>query len=549
MNKKILPIGYDNFKEVIDNNAYYVDKTNIIEELLKNRAKVTLLPRPRRFGKSLLLSSLYYFFVIENIDNNKYLFEGLNISKSEYMKYHGEFPVIRIDFKELKQDNYNSIVEKYKEIIRKLYESKSFVKSILSEGELKVYNSFLFETATIEKYESAIHILSEMLYKYYNKKVIILIDEYDVPIQQGYLKGFYDDIVGLIRSVFSSSLKGNDYVEMSILTGVLRVSKESLFSDVNNIKVYSIVDSDYNEYFGFTEEETKVLLDYYDLELTREVKEMYDGYNFSGTYIYNPWSIINYAADKKLVEYWVNTSGNQLIKTLINKTNDNVKIVVEKLLQNKAIEFVYDEKVTYLDVNKINSLNTILNFLLASGYLTIGPIFEDEFGNNIDTVVIPNKEVKKVFSKMLMEELIDKEDITLTNVREFNESILKCNKEKAETILNKILPSMSFMDETESFYHGFIFGLFTSFINNKFIIKSNREAGDGRFDLMIESEDRENGYIIEFKITKDEVIESVATKAIEQMKTKEYYKELQLDKIKNIYEFAIVFKGKNAIVR
>ena len=549
MNKKILPIGYDDFKKVIDNNAYYVDKTKVIEDLLTNRNEVVLFPRPRRFGKSLLISTLYYFFDIEKKEENKYLFNGLNIAKSKCFKYQGEYPVIRIDFKSLKQDNYNSVFVTYKELIRRLYESKSYIKTILSEGELKIYNSFILETADDDKYKEAIYILTEMLYKYYNKKVIILIDEYDVPIQQGYLKGFYDEIVSLIRSVFSSSLKGNVYAEMSILTGVLRVSKESLFSDVNNIDVYSIVDKAYNEYFGFTEEETSKLLKYYDLKLTKEVKEMYDGYDFNNTSIYNPWSIINYARRRELNAYWVNTSGNELIKDLIRKSNDDIKVAIERLLQGEEIEFIYDDKVTYLDASKINSLNTILNFLFASGYLTMGKTEKNDFGDVINKVKIPNKEIKQVFNKMLLEEIIDKENITLTNVREFNESILNADKEVAEKCLNKILPGMSFMDSTESFYHGFVFGLFTSFLNNKYIIKSNREAGKGRFDLMIESEDRKKGYIIEFKIVKEDNMEEVANIALEQMQEKEYYEELKLDKVKNIYSFAIIFKGKSCIVR
>ena len=544
----MLPVGYDDFKEIIDNNLYYVDKTKVIEELLAKKNKVVLFPRPRRFGKSLLISTLYYFFDIEKKEENKYLFNGLNIAKSDYFNDQGEYPVIRIDFKELKQDNYISVFNSYKELIREIYNNKKYLLVNLDEEEINLFKKFLSKTANDEEYKKAIYILTEMLYKYYNKKVIILIDEYDVPIQQGYLKGFYDEIVSLIRSVFSSSLKGNVYAEMSILTGVLRVSKESLFSDVNNIDVYSIVDKEYNEYFGFTEEETSKLLEYYDLKLTKEVKDMYDGYDFNNTSIYNPWSIINYARRRELNAYWVNTSGNELIKDLIRKSNDDIKVVIERLLQGEEIEFIYDDKVTYLDASNINSLNTILNFLFASGYLTLGKALENN-SNVIKKVKIPNNEIKQVFNKMFLEEIIDKENITLTNVREFNESILNADKELAEKCLNKILPGMSFMDSKESFYHGFVLGLFSLIINDKYIIKSNREAGMGRFDLMIESEDRKNGYIIEFKIVKEDNMEEVANKAIEQMKEKEYYEELVLDKVKNIYSFAIIFKGKSCIVR
>lgn len=337
---------------------------------------------------------------------------------------------------------------------------------------------------------------------------------------------------------------------MAIMTGVLRVNKESLFSDLNNVKVYSIIDEKYNEFFGFTESETKALLKYYNLELMSEVKDMYDGYNFSGLSIYNPWSILNYADTKKLLPFWVNTSGNELIKDILRKTPDNIKVIIEKLLQNEEIEFIYDEKVTFLDVNNINSLNTILNFLLVSGYLTVSSnSMINTFGIITSKVYIPNNEIKGVINRVLLDELIDNPAITITLLREFSENILENNKNKVEEILNKILPSISFIDETESFYHGYVLGLFSLFLSSNCILKSNREAGCGRFDIMIETADKKTGIIIELKIDKDNDIEKVANTAKKQMKDKEYYQELILDKVGNIYEFVIVFKNKKCIVR
>ena len=337
---------------------------------------------------------------------------------------------------------------------------------------------------------------------------------------------------------------------MAIMTGVLRVNKESLFSDLNNVKVYSIIDEKYNEFFGFTESETKALLKYYNLELTSEVKDMYDGYNFSGLSIYNPWSILNYADTKKLLPFWVNTSGNELVKDILRKTPDNIKVIIEKLLQNEEIQFIYDEKVTFLDVNNIKSLNTILNFLLVSGYLTISSdSMINTFGIITSKVYIPNNEIKGVINRVLLDELIDNPAITITLLREFSENILANNKIKVEEILNKILPSISFMDETESFYHGYVLGLFSLFLSSNCILKSNREAGCGRFDIMIETSDKKTGIIIELKIDKDNDIEKVANTAKKQMKDKGYYQELILDKVENIYEFVIVFKNKKCIVR
>lgn len=549
MDKK-LPIGYDNFKEVIEKDLYYVDKTHIIEELLDNKNKVVLFPRPRRFGKTLLLSMLENFFNIEKKKDNKHLFDNLYIKNSKYYNNLSSYPVIKLDFKSLKQTNYKVMYGAYTEMIREIYSSKMYLLDILNDGEKEIFNSFIMSTASEEKYQKAINILCSFLYKYYNKKTIILIDEYDVPIQQGYLYGFYNDIVSFIREVFSSSLKGNDNLEFSIMTGVLRVSKESLFSDLNNVKVYSIIDEKYNEFFGFTESETKELLKYYNLELTSEVKDMYDGYNFSGLSIYNPWSILNYADTKKLLPFWVNTSGNELVKDILRKTPDNIKVIIEKLLQNEEIEFIYDEKVTFLDVNNIKSLNTILNFLLISGYLTISSnSMINTFGIITSKVYIPNNEIKGVINRVLLDELIDNPAITITLLREFSENILANNKIKVEEILNKILPSISFMDKTESFYHGYVLGLFSLFLSSNCILKSNREAGCGRFDIMIETSDKKTGIIIELKIDKDNDIEKVATNAKKQIKDKEYYKELILDKVENIYEFVIVFKNKKCIVR
>lgn len=549
MDKK-LPIGYDNFKEVIEKDLYYVDKTHIIEELLDNKNKVVLFPRPRRFGKTLLLSMLENFFNIEKKKDNKHLFDNLYIKNSKYYNNLSSYPVIKLDFKSLKQTNYKVMYGAYTEMIREIYSSKMYLLDILNDGEKEIFNSFIMSTASEEKYQKAINILCSFLYKYYNKKTIILIDEYDVPIQQGYLYGFYNDIVSFIREVFSSSLKGNDNLELAIMTGVLRVSKESLFSDLNNVKVYSIIDEKYNEFFGFTESETKELLKYYNLELTSEVKGMYDGYNFCGLSIYNPWSILNYADTKKLLPFWVNTSGNELIKDILRKTPDNIKIIIEKLLQNEEIEFIYDEKVTFLDVNNIKSLNTILNFLLVSGYLTISSnSMINTFGIITSKVYIPNNEIKGVINRVLLDELIDNPAITITLLREFSENILANNKIKVEEILNKILPSISFMDKTESFYHGYVLGLFSLFLSSNCILKSNREAGCGRFDIMIETSDKKTGIIIELKIDKDNDIEKVATNAKKQIKDKEYYKELILDKVENIYEFVIVFKNKKCIVR
>ena len=546
---KMLPIGIDNFKDVIDNNLYYVDKTNIIEELLRTDAYVVSFSRPRGFGKSLFISMIDNFFNIEYKDTNMHLFDGLKISNSKYYNRLSSNPVIKLDFKNLKQDNFEIMYSSYKEMIRELYSKKEYLKEILNDSEKELYDSFLYETADISKYQKAVTILSGMLYRYYNRKVIILIDEYDVPIQQGYLEGFYDDIVSFIREVFSSSLKGNEYVEFAIMTGVLRVSKESLFSDLNNVMVYGIVDKFYNEAFGFTTKETKEILAYYNLELNDDVKNMYDGYNFNGTEIYNPWSILNYCYNKDLKPYWVNTSGNSLILNCIKNCSENIKVVFEKLLIGESVEFLYNEKVTYLDYNDLNSLDNILNLLLISGYLTIDKTVKDEFSNIYMTAKLPNGETRGLFRSILLEILKDDYRIDSSLIRQFCSGILNNNKELIQLTLNRILPSISYMDSSESFYHGYLLGLFSMFLNNKrFIVRSNRESGLGRFDLMIKDTDNNIGMIIELKVGNKE-LDSIELKALEQINSKKYEEELKDSGITNIYKYAIAISPKECSVK
>jgi len=546
--RKKLPIGYSNFKEVIEKDLYYVDKTKGIEELLDNKNKVILFPRPRRFGKSLFISTLDNFFNIEYKKNNKNLFKDLYISKSKYYNELSKYPVINISFKELKGNIYDNTYKGISGIISNLYNEKLYLMKNLNEKEKEKFRSVWLEKCDEITLQQSIKDLSSYLYNYYKKEVIILIDEYDVPIQDGYLKGYYNEVVNLIRNIFSSALKDNNNIKFAVMTGVLRVSRESLFSDLNNVKVYGIIDSDYNEYFGFTKEETKILLEYYGLKLNKEVKNMYDGYNFNGVSIYNPWSIINYASDKILIPYWINTSGNDLIKDTIRKSNDNIRVSIEKLITGEELTLRYNDKITFLDLKKNSSLNTILNFLLISGYLTITDSFDIRETNN--KVVIPNNEIKNMFVSMLDSFLLDDNNLNNDLTYDFSEAFISKDKNKIEDILNEVLNSVSFYDTGENFYHGYMLGLFTYFLNNdKYILKSNREAGSGRFDIMIETVDRKLGIIIELKITKEDKMERVAKKALKQIEDKEYYKELVLDKVEVIDKYVMIFKEKKCIVR
>lgn len=340
---------------------------------MQTKAYVSLFPRPRRFGKSLMISTIDEFFNVEKKDENKNLFKGLYIEKSKYKKEQGKYPIIKLNLKSVEANTWKEIYSGIKEIIRQLYESKRYVMEILNDEEKELYKKFLIEEADLSKYKQSLKILSEYLYKYYHEKVIILIDEYDVPIQKGYLKGFYAEIVDFIKGLFNNALKTNENIEFAIMTGVLRVSKESIFSDLNNVEVYFTTDKQYDEYFGFTEQETKKLLEEYNLELTPEVKKMYNGYIFGNQEIYNPWSIINYAKRRELLSYWINTSGNDLLQQIFDKTQEETKEMVEKLILGETITCKYNDKVTFLDLNNIDleEANDIAsNFLLVSGYLT-----------------------------------------------------------------------------------------------------------------------------------------------------------------------------------
>ena len=550
---KKIPIGRDNFKDIIEKGYYYVDKTKIIKDILEIGAYVTLFPRPRRFGKSLMISTMDEFFNAEKKEENKNLFKGLYIDKSKYKNEQGKYPIIKLNLKSVEASNWEETYSGIKEIIRQLYESKRYVMEILNEEEKELYRQFLTEQADLSKYKQSLKILSEYLYRYYNEKVIILIDEYDVPIQKGYLKGFYTQIVDFIKALFNNALKTNENIEFAIMTGVLRVSKESIFSDLNNVKIYSTVNTAYDEYFGFTEEETKKLLEYYNLELTPEVKQMYNGYIFGNQQIYNPWSIINYASDKTLLPYWINTSGNELLQQIFDKTQEETKEMIEKLVLGESIACKYNDKVTFLDLNNIETdeaKDTVANFLLVSGYLT-----KTKESNLVEqdgylTLKIPNQDVRTIYKDVIAKWIGRQGKVSSQKIYELHQALISNDKIKIEKILNETLNYMSFYDSQENFYHGYMLGLFVRFLNSKYIVKSNREAGRGRFDIMIESVDRKIGIVVEFKVAgENENVEEKAQKGKEQIVDKEYYKELELDRVENILTYAVAIKGKECKVR
>jgi hypothetical protein len=546
---KALPIGQSDFKRVIEEDCYYVDKSAVIEELLSlQKVGIVLFPRPRRFGKSLFMSMLDNFFNIDKKEENKSLFDGLYISKSEYYSELSKYPTIFLNLKDLKQESYESTFNMLKSRIADLYRQKAYVKDILDDKEKKIFNLIVGRESELFDLKDSIRFLSKWLEKYHKEKVIILIDEYDAAINESYIRGYYEELMNLIGSLLSSALKDNTSLKLGVLTGVLRVGGASLFSSFNNLKIYDVMSENYNEYFGFTESETDELLEYYGLDLTDEVKDYYDGYNFSGLHIYNPWSILNYASDKKLEPYWISTGSNKLIKELLSKIDNKEEI--ERLLTGESIPFKYDKSITYESFTNPEDLNNLLNLLLVSGYVTYDKSEENAFGKK-NFFKIPNKEVREDLVRIVSNISYKENLFSFNKYENFMMAFLNNEKEYIEKFINEILPNMSYYDTYETFYHGYSLGLFSILLaNNNFIVRSNREAGSGRYDVMIKKTDRSVGVIVEFKVCEEEeLMEEKVVEAVSQMKEKEYYKELELEGVEKINEIVIVFSKKTCIVR
>ena len=475
---KLIPTGIENFKTMIDKNAYYVDKTNLIADILNEQ--VVLYTRPRRFGKTLNMSMLYYFFSIKEKEN-AYLFNDLYISKNkEALEHQNKYPTIFISLKEMKNLTFDAQISSFSSIIYELLEKNLEILSSaqLTDTTKKKLNSLHDETTSIEDLKFSLRVISNALYTHYHQKVIILIDEYDVPLQSAYQNNYYDEMVDFLRSVFSSALKTNDALEKGVMTGCLRISKESIFTGLNNFKTYSLLDEMNEEYFGFNENEVKQLLEDYQLSsYMNEVKEWYDGYLFGNTEIYNPWSTLMYVKNKiqdqsfKPVSFWANTSGNNLVVNYIQNGSDELHEEFEQLIQGQSLEKYIKPELTYREMDNINN---IYSFLLLTGYLRVA----EDLGENKYKLIIPNKEVYEIYKQSFMSYF---EDYTFVRKEDLYQCLVREDVDQANEILGDILSrSISYFDNQESFYHGFLVGLFSG---KK--IKSNREAMHGRFDLCI----------------------------------------------------------------
>lgn len=536
---KLVPTGIENFKTMIDKNAYYVDKTNLIIDILNEQ--VVLYTRPRRFGKTLNMSMLYYFFSIKEKEN-AYLFDCLNISKNkDALKHQNKYPTIFISLKEMKNSSFKAQIIAFSNIIYELLEKNLEILSStqLTDTTKEILNKFHNRIADIEDLKFSLRVISNALCTHYHQKVIVLIDEYDVPLQSAYQNNYYDEMVEFLRSVFSSSLKTNDALEKGIMTGCLRISKESIFTGLNNFTSYSILNNIGNEYFGFNENEVKQLLEDYQLSsYMDEVKEWYDGYLLGNIEIYNPWSTLMYVKNKiqdqffKPVSFWANTSGNDLVVNYIQNGSDELHEEFEQLIQGKSLEKYIKPELTYREMDNINN---IYSFLLLTGYLKV----IEDLGEDKYKLVIPNKEVYEIYKQSFMSYF---EDYTFVRKEDLYQCLIKEDVDQANEILGDILSrSISYFDNQESFYHGFLVGLFSG---KK--IKSNREAMHGRFDLCIlPKQIFQTALILECKHSKSvKELVSDAKEGVKQIIDNKYEDEIINDGYLHVKGYGISFYKK-----
>ena len=533
--KKGLGIGIEDFKEIINENCYYIDKTMYIEELINDKSKIKLFTRPRRFGKTLNMLTLKYFFDIENKEENRKLFKNLYIEKSEYFKEQGQYPVIFISLKGLKEKTWENCFNEIKALISKLYNEFEFIKKVLNESELNIFDKIWLKKDDGE-YANALKNLTSFLYKYYKKEVILLIDEYDSPLINAYEHGYYDEAILFFKVFYGEALKTNLYLKTGIMTGIIRVIKAGIFSDLNNLKVYSILDKEYSDFFGFTQEEVKKALEDFNIEYELpEVKSWYDGYKFGNSEVYNPWSILNFLQHKELEAYWVKTSSNFLIKEALKNVNLDVKESLENLFNGENVEEVITGN---SDLSSLLSYHDIWELLLFSGYLTI----DKKIDKKLYSLRLPNREIKELFKDEFIDISFGESQFIKTM-----ESLKRNKLEDFEKNLQKILlNSTSYQDtKNEDFYHGLILGM-TLYLDSQYYVTSNKESGLGRYDVTIEPKNKNNkAYVLEFKVTKNEGdLEKESKEAIEQIISKKYDVSLKEREIKDIIILGIAFCGK-----
>lgn len=561
INTRPVSIGIEDYKKIIEKNYYYIDKTLLVKELLDKGGAVNLFTRPRRFGKTLALSMLKTFFekdtdIDGKVTDNSHYFEGKKIMEAgeKYTGHMGQYPVISLSLKSAKQPNFEMAYGQLLEEILREFERHQYVLdgNRLSERAIQNYRNILLGKATEGEYATALKFLSECLKKHHQKNVIVLIDEYDVPLENAYFRGFYNNMIDFIRSLFESVFKTNENLEFAVITGCLRISKESIFTGLNNLEMISVLTIDYAEYFGFTSLEVEKMLEDYGMSKKKdEVKSWYDGYLFGNTEVYNPWSVINYVkaaiADINTLPrpYWSNTSSNSIVRHLIEKADDSAKEEIELLIQGKNIEKTVHEDITYEDIYKTQE--NLWNFLFFTGYLKkVNERMEEE--NIVLALEIPNREVRYIFKNTIREWFDSR--IRVRDLTGLYEGILNGDAEQIQQELSPILlESVSYMDSYENFYHGFLLGILMNL--NGYKVTSNREAGDGRYDISLESRDGlKDPIILEFKIGKKRPeLMKKAEEALQQIVEKRYDAPFIEDEYEKCIHIGIGFLRKMCRVK
>ena len=536
---KRLAIGVSDFKKIIEGDFYYFDKTKFIEEIIKDGSEVKLFARPRRFGKTLNMSMLKYFFDIKNREENKKIFKDLYIEKTEAFKEQGQYPVIFLSLKDLKALTWEQMEKAIKSAISRLFSEYKYLLNDLDKFDTLTFENILLKNTELEDLKEALKFLTRILYEKYNKKVVVLIDEYDSPLVSAYINGYYEKAKDFFKTFYSTVLKDNSYLQMGVLTGIIRVIKAGIFSDLNNLSTYTILSDVYTDSYGLTEEEVEKSLKYYGIEQEiSNVKDWYDGYKFGDSEVYNPWSILNFLKFKELRAYWVDTSGNDLIKDVLKKITKNTIEALERLFNGEGLK----QNISGTsDLSKLLSEEELWELMLFSGYLTV----EEKIDQDNYVLRLPNKEVRTLYRKTFFEKYFGRGSKLLYLMEALTENRIDEYEERLQEIL---LTSVSYNDTkkgNKAFYHGLIMGM-GLYLEGEYITKSNIESGLGRYDFVIEPKNKtKRAFIMEFKATDSvEKLEEVSKEALRQIEDKKYDISLKQNGVKDITYMGIAFYGK-----
>ena len=540
---KGIPIAIEDFKKIIETNCYYIDKTKFIEDILVDRAEVKLFCRPRRFGKTLNMSTLRYFFDIENKEKNRKLFNGLYIESSPMIKEQGKYPVIFLSMKGITGNTWKDSFSEIKVKIKELFKDFTYLVESLDKYEKVDFEKYILEINNLGEADlkKSLYILTKLLYKYYNQKVVVLIDEYDSPIINSYEKGYYTEMKDFFKAFYGDALKTNEYLQMGVLTGIIRVAQAGIFSDLNNFTNYTILNNEYSQSFGLVESEVKAMLDYYNIGYEMpEVKAWYDGYSFGEDEIYNPWSVLKYVQFKKVKSYWVNTSGNTLILNMLLASNSTVFDNLNDLINGKDIMVYINESIRMGDNL---SPNNIWEIMLFSGYLTI----KETLNETMFTLRIPNKEIQNLFKGLFVDAIFRESNSVGSLVQALvTKNISQVIKSLEDVVINAI----SFYDTSKKYENPYqtLLGGFLYALDDYYIMIPNVESGYGRADIILNPRNKDwPGYIFELKRANTNDEEKEAEKALQQINDNKYETLLKREKVRDIIKIGLVFDGKKVI--